>query len=494
VLFAASLDSVSLPWLDSLIASNELPNLRALTQRGTVVPVEAVRLAGLAYPSFYSGLPPADVGIYFPYQWSPERQQVRDWHELPAPPSLFQRLDRAGVRTVVLDPPECRPEVLRNGVMVSGWQFHSRILLHRWSTPTGELRNLAARFGAPERADEVFGRPTPRVLLEMLRVLRKAPERLLQAAEHYLATSADLLWVNCCALHLAGHQFFDLGLLNRDEVSASDWRQLESALLDLAKAYDHVLGRIVERLPAGSTILVFYAKGMGPTADWADLLPEMLRRILGEPPVANSAASARDLLPRGLREWIADAIPDRTALWITARLSTPQADWPRTRAFPLVSDGPGYIRFNIEGREKLGCVPRSAAPDLFAQIEEGLRTFTDFDGEPCVAEVLRPVDLLGEGTKLDWYPDQLVFWKRKSTLHGKGVRSPRYGELRRRGVGTGRSGNHFEGALAIAVEGRNRIQPIHRNLWPQDIPTTILSALGLPHGDLPGHALLAPTE
>lgn len=492
-MLVVSLDSVSLPWLESAIDANQLPNLRALTRRGTVVPVEGVKLAGIAYPSFYSGLRAADAGIYFPYQWVPERQQVRVWHELPAPPSIFQRMDGAGARVVVIDPPECRPEVLRNGVMVSGWQFHSRVLLQRWSTPATESADLAARFGPAERADEVFGTPTPRGLLHLLRALQRAPERLWQAAEHYLATRPDLLWVNCCALHVAGHQFFDLGLLNRAEVSDSDWRVLQSAIAEIAKAYDDVLGRIIQRLPPSSDILVFYAKGMGPAADWADLLPEMLRRVLGEPPVGNSAASARDLLPRGLREWIADMIPDRTALQITARLSTPKADWQRTRAFPLVSDGPGFVRFNIAGRERLGCLPAVEADALFAQVEEGLRTFTDFDGEPCVQDVLRPVDLLGDGAKLDWYPDQLVFWTGKSTLRGKGVRSPRYGELVRRGAGTGRSGNHIGDALAIAVEGRSRFCPIHRKLWPHDVPATLLSALGLPHDDLPGHALFAAT-
>lgn len=489
MVFVASLDSVSLPWLESAIESGRLPNLRALARRGTTIPVEGVRLAGLAYPSFYSGWKPADVGIYFPYQWSAEQQQVRDWHLLPAPPSILESIDAAGARVVVIDPPECRPQTLCNGVMVSGWQFHSRILLHRWSTPGRELAELAGRFGASHRADEVFGRPTVTVLLNLLRALKQAPERLWRAAEHYLTTNPDLLWVNFCALHVASHQFLDLSLLNRAEVEQQVWRELERAILDIAQAYDAVLGRILERLPPSSDILVFYAKGMGPTADWADLLPEMLRRILGGHAVGNSAASARDILPRGVREWIAGMMPDRLALRMTARLSTPKADWPRTQAFSLVSDGPGYIRFNLKGRERLGCVPASEAGALFAEIEEGLRTFTDFDGEPCVAEVLRPVDLLGEGTKLDWYPDQLVFWSRKSTLHGKGVHSSRYGEIRRRGVGTGRSGNHFGDALAIAVEGRSRFQPVNRQLGPHDIPATVLGALGLPHGHLPGHAL-----
>jgi len=40
------------------------------------------------------------------------------------------------------------------------------------------------------------------------------------------------------------------------------------------------------------------------------------------------------------------------------------------------------------------------------------------------------------------------------------------------------------------VPGAGILHPPGRKVEPYDIPATILSALGLPHDDLPGHALL----
>jgi hypothetical protein len=490
VLFVVSLDSVSLSWLTNQLNTGRLPNLAALTRQGAVLPVNGVPLAGIAYPSFYTGFPAADHGIYFPYQWSPPHQQVRPWVELPHPPSIFQTLDQAPLRAVILDPPECRPESLRNLAVISGWQFHSRVLLHRWSTPAAALPALTAEFGSSPRADEVFGAPTPQTQLNLLRALKQAPRRLLQAATFYLRDSLDLLWLNCCALHVASHQYFDNRLLDAAHLTPAERAQLDSAILDIAVAYDQALGEILAKLPAGASILVFYAKGMDATSDWADLLPEMLRRILGEPPAADRSAFVRSLFPRRLREQVASLLPDDVALRLTARICSPQAGWSRTRAFALTSDGPGFIRFNLRGRERLGIVSPDAAAALFAEIEAGLRTFEDFDGDPCVDQILTPAQLLGSGARLDAYPDMIVLWNRKGTLLGRGVRSSRFGDIPRRGVGTGRSGNHFGNALAIAIPGSSTILQPSRRLNPHDFAVTILAALGLPYHHLPGYALL----
>ncbi|MGH9720508.1 MAG: hypothetical protein ACRD8O_09870 [Bryobacteraceae bacterium] len=228
---------------------------------------------------------------------------------------------------------------------------------------------------------------------------------------------------------------------------------------------------------------------MGPVTGWTDLLPEMLRRVLGEPAFTTPVRSLRRWISRTWRERIAAGLPDSAALDLTARLCTPRADWNRTRAFVLPSDSPTFIRINLRGREKLGCVPPSDATAL-AEIEAGLRTFTDLDGERCICEVLSPQQVIGDGARIDMYPDLVVFWSGKKTLCGRGVRSPRYGEIARPAYVTGRSGNHSRGALAMVSPGACRYQAPERTLEGYDISATILSALGVPHDELPGQAVL----
>jgi predicted AlkP superfamily phosphohydrolase/phosphomutase len=176
---------------------------------------------------------------------------------------------------------------------------------------------------------------------------------------------------------------------------------------------------------------------------------------------------------------------------LAARLWSPRADWSRTRAFTLPSDAVGFIRLNLRGRERLGCVSPGEEAALCAEITAGLSSFKDFDGEPCIRKILRPQEILGEGQRLDAFPDLVVFWTQKKTLRGRGVRSSRFGEVLRRGeLGTGRSGDHTEGALVIVAPGAGSLDRPGRKVEPYDIPATILSSLGLPHEDLPGHALL----
>ena len=170
--------------------------------------MKAAELAGTAYPSLYSGWPPAQHGLYFPYQWSAKHQRVRAWRHIVHPQTIFERIDQAGMRSVVIDPPEMNPIEMRHGFIVSGWQFESRVLLHRWSTSPSAARELAERYGPAKRADEVFGQPTAPQMLALRRVLLEAPARLEQAALHFLSgnqAAPDLLWLTFVGLHVAGH-------------------------------------------------------------------------------------------------------------------------------------------------------------------------------------------------------------------------------------------------------------------------------------------------
>ncbi|MEQ1907502.1 MAG: hypothetical protein ABMA15_01680 [Vicinamibacterales bacterium] len=333
----------------------------------------------------------------------------------------------------------------------------------------------------------MFGLPDLAGLAQLRRALTGAPARLATASLDVLqGDPPDCLWINCCAMHVAGHQFYDLGLLPDGDAR----RQLETTRLDVARAYDVMLGELLEVLPAGSDIIIFYAKGMGPSNGWVDLLPAMVTAVLGGTRAADAPVSRfRQLVPRSLRSAVASLLSDDTALELTARLSTPRVDWTRTRAFVLPSDGPGFIRFNLQRRDRDGIVSEAERRELITEIREGLASFTDLDGEPCVQHVCEPEELYGSGPRLARFPDLLVFWNKKPTLLGSGVRSPRFGDFRRTGVSTGRSGNHCAGSMALLAPGRSRLNAPTR-IEPEDIPATVLSALGLPHADLPGRSLL----
>ena len=98
-------------------------------------------LPGAAYATLYTGRRLADHGLYYPLQWSAAAQATLPWNELRAAEmkrhSVFSRLAAHGSRVLVLDPSECAPHSANGGVLVSGLQMRSRILLDRMVAARG---------------------------------------------------------------------------------------------------------------------------------------------------------------------------------------------------------------------------------------------------------------------------------------------------------------------------------------------------------------------
>ncbi len=478
-----SLDSENASWLREHMANGNLPNLAALARLGASVDVTAATLAGTAYPTLYTGQRPADLGFYFPLQWEPEDQSVIPWDLLPAPDRLFERIDNAGKRIVVLDPPESQPCQLSNGFCASGIQFRARVLLQSWSSGAALPSEAVRRLGPGPRADEIFGKFTPADLRYLRSALLQAPARLATVAREFLKQDPpDCMWVTCCGLHVAGHQFFHLPLI-RDSGQRA---QLEGTRLQLARGYDQMIGSLLEMLPRGSRVFVFYAKGMGRVTDWSDLLEEMLRRVLRQKKGGQPISLLRRFLPRSIRRWGARSISDQNVLKTMARLSTPRAVWGETRAFCLPTDHLGFIRFNVAGRERHGLIKESESQELREEISAGLQTFTSLDGHPCMESVLSPQDLFGEGRNIHRFPDLIVTWKQRQGESTQGVTSVQFGNIRRSADIVGRSGNHCPGAFAILADGNRPNARLNENMQIEDIPATLMDGLDLPAGDLPG--------
>jgi predicted AlkP superfamily phosphohydrolase/phosphomutase len=226
----------------------------------------------------------------------------------------------------------------------------------------------------------------------------------------------------------------------------------------------------------------------------ADLLPEMLAAVLAGRPIDTSGSGAIWRLRAGMPPWlrgaVANAIPDRAALALTARLELRGLDWAATRAFAHPADNQGYVRVNLRGREREGVVEPEAAAGLLDEIAAGLATFADPDGAPAVASVIRPSDLY-PGAHADRLPDLVVRWSARPATRLAELRSDRFGTVRRRGSGSGRAGNHTPGdAWALAVPARATHANSARAARLVDVAATICELAGADRSDLPGEALL----
>ena len=91
-------------WIDD----GSLPSLKALCERGTLTPLRSSAdwLVGSPWPTFYTGTPPAEHGLFHYLLWDPatmtNRRPSPDW--LPLRP-FWRRLGERGRRVIAVDVP-----------------------------------------------------------------------------------------------------------------------------------------------------------------------------------------------------------------------------------------------------------------------------------------------------------------------------------------------------------------------------------------------------
>jgi predicted AlkP superfamily phosphohydrolase/phosphomutase len=482
VICVLQFDAASVAVVDRMLAAGQLPVLAGLQATGggrVDLETPAVDFAAGAFHTLYSGVEIGDHGLFYPFQFDAAEQRVRYATAFDAPPAVWELLAREGRRSLVLDPYESRPPRVWSGAHACGVGFRDRVVLPRWSRP----RRIGRIAGAGPHATEIFGRPTAGELLRLRRKLLDAPGRLARAAERLLAAERfDLAWVTFPAAHLAGHQYWDLSQL----AAGPNERErilLEGALADVYAAVDAAMGRIIAALPEGADVIVTSAVGMDVNTSRADLLPGMLAAVLAGRPLPDGASGAiwrlRAGVPPRARRAVAAALPDRVALELTSRLELRGIDFATTPAFAHPADNQGYVRLNLAGRERDGIVGEAEARAVTDSIREGLASFRDPDGSPAVASVVRVAELY-PGERSERLPDLVVRWSERPATAIDRVVSDDFGEVRRSGAGSGRSGNHTAGdAWAVLAPGEGHRTAARSAARLADVAATIATRLEL---------------
>jgi len=496
-------DGVSLPHFQSFVDQGLLPTFAALRERGQWLPLEtpASSWEGSIYFSLYSGRNVTEHGLYFPFIWSAAEQRVRSQDNYPAPEPLWDRVGRAGRRSLVIDPYEGRRAKAVQGKAVCGWQFRHKVTLRRWSIPRGLDRQLQRRFGRPALVEEVYGRPSASYLCKMRNRLVEAPRRAAEISGALLAEeSFDLVWITLSSSHIAGHWFLEPSRLPQDKFDAGTNAKLNDALRDAYVAVDQTLSDILAALPPQADIIVLSASGMGPSASRTHLLPGMLKAVLSgknlDKKVTHAAGNSlwrlRAAVPPDLRALVARVLPDQLTMDLTARLEMRGVDWSTTKAFMVPSGDCGYIRLNLRGRERDGIVDAKDADALLEQIASGLRTFYDPDGAPAIAKVELAAESLGYRDQSHRFPDLIVHWSERLPPQAAGVQSRQFGEVPSSGWGSGRTGEHRDGAWALIIPGSSRIRTATKPPHILDIGPTVCAVLGVDSDGLMGEPLLQP--
>lgn len=475
-------DCVSPEVFGRLLEEGRLPALAQLHERGRRHPLTpAATSVDTGHFSLYSGLPLQDHGLHYLFQWDASEQRVRYVHDLALPAGFWEPF---GSSALVIDAYESWAPRSRDVYFARGLQFRERLVLPSFAQPADEWRRLARRHGRAPRIDDLYGRPSLARLENLHKGLVAGPARAAAAVTDLLGRRAfDLVFVGFGSAHLGGHHFSDLSQLSERERPLARAAGLETALEEIYLAVDAAVEAIVAALPATADLLVVSPTGMGANTSRGDLLPAMLQRVLGGDAGAAAGASIwrlRGAVPTSWRAAAVRGLPDEVVRHLTAGIYLRGVDWSRTRAFALPGDYRGFVRVNLQGRERDGIVREEEADALLEEIADGLASFCDPDGSPAIAAVERIESLVPDGRERHRLPDLVVRWSDRPATALAAVRSARFGDVPRLGVGTGRPGNHTNGGWILAVPGAARGRDPTRPAELVDVATTAASLLGRP--------------
>ena len=453
------LDAASLGFIQASLPS--LPNLRRAIESGILRRLRS-RTSELfpaaVWPTLYTGQPPGAHGVFYHLQWDPgsmRLRQINDW--LYCEP-FWCELERRGRRVVVLDTPMSWPSRLSRGLEVTDWGTHDRMT--RFSASSAELAaDVRRRFGEYPLGPEIPVRKSWRQLARMRDLTVAAARRRGELARWMLGLRDwDFAAVVFGETHRAGHLFWP-------SPQAEGIRHPAGAMLSIYQAVDDAVGRLLDGLRLeDTTLIICAAHGMNENVSQEHFTRPIMDRVNrrfpeivgtaqhdGGPRPRSVMRALRQRLPARLQHAVADVVPAAIRDFVVDRAVTAGHDWARTPALAVLSPVVGYIRFNLRGREKLGCLEPDS--EMFDRYFKWMReSFEGFrvarTGEPLVQDIILTRDVF-PGPRQGFLPDVVVSWTGVPSV-GE-IHSPTHGAIGSP-LSTGRPGNHHPDGFSIVVE------------------------------------------
>ncbi|MEN8131039.1 MAG: alkaline phosphatase family protein [Pseudomonadota bacterium] len=431
-LIVLGIDAASAVLLRRWTTEGKLPAFQRLMQQGTSGWVSGVKgfYIGSTWPSFYTGLNPANHGFYRIEQI--ESASYRFFRPLESSNGIggipfWKQASDAGRRVVVLDVPLSQLDPDLNGMQLVEWGGHDSVFGFR-ASPAALVDEIQSGVGAYPLPSTCDGRRKNAGDFEQFVAgLEAAVDKKLELTLKLLERETWNLFVQVFTeAHCAGHQCWHI----HDATHPSHDPHVRAVVGDplerVYRAIDRAVGAIAERA-GNSRILVVSAHGMGAFRGADFLLPEILYRlgVTARPSnrtpqgrtaahrVAGTLRTTWRKLPRVARESLR---PLRTRLvagfpGISLGSRLP-ADVTRSQCFPVPNGSAvSGIRLNLAGREPHGVLQPGRESDAFCeQLAQDLSEIIDErTGKPLVANVER-TDALYRGKRQDALPDLLVEW------------------------------------------------------------------------------------
>lgn len=411
--------------------------------------------AGGCWPTFYYGLSPARHGQYDGTRYF-DSQQYRDTRypaDMLHPSPIWTVLSEAGKRVALIDAPYRYLSKNINGIDIHDWGPHgptSKNSFAEFKTNPPELAyEIEKRFGLDPLKGVMCDKVRPRTLNEQRQfrddMIERAKRKGLMS-EYFIATQDwDFVLTVFTELHCSGHHAWHIHDPSHPAHDPAILKKLGDPLLDVYKAVDQSVGRILEAAGPDTPAVVYCSHGIGPRFSGTKLLDKILARLDGinapevSSPLTRAMRATWRSLPKGLQIKLK---PAQAKLYKNIYHDNFQGNRADRRFFEVITnDRTAGIRINLVGREPNGKVtPGAEYDEVCREISEKLLRIINPDtGLPLVKEIHRTSDIY-QGERSNQLPDLLVTWNRVGRELVR-ISSPEIGEMRHENLNF-RTGDH----------------------------------------------------
>jgi len=410
------LDGATLDIIRPLIKKGELPNLRALMEKGasgtlasTIQPITPQ-----AWSTFMTGCNAAKHGIFDFIERVPASHDVRFVNgSFKRVKSLWGILSERGLKVGVVNVPFTYPPEEVNGVMISG--FDAPGLDSGFVYPPGLYAELVDKVGPYElRGTFPIGKKKADYKVEDI---DRVVDNRTAVSKYIMATRPwDVFMVVYGSTDHVQHIFWRQMMDKARGEKSEDVERFGGIIAHTYKKVDEAVGELVASSPEGTVVVIMSDHGGGELKKVVNLnnwlcgegllayRKQQIRKTLFE----GGKTFTKKCLSKGSRDWIKSRFPgvrDRAeSLAYFAGI-----DWAGTRAYSWGMYG--NISVSLKGRDYDGRVSPEDYEKVRGEIGERLMRLKDPDTGVLLVEKVWKREELYAGPLLEAAPDIIVGWR-----------------------------------------------------------------------------------
>jgi predicted AlkP superfamily phosphohydrolase/phosphomutase len=420
------------PWM----AEGRMPNLAKLLDVGVSGKLESVLppITPPAWTSFTTGKNPGKHGIFNFLETEPHGYAMSYANASSRrSPTVWKLLNAAGFSVGTMNIPFTYPPEPLNGFQISGLDTPSenspfihppslrQELFNHLGKITHDIRYLGFMSTDERRAQ---------VLAEMEKLDHQWTEAALYLLENHPQDVMMFVFMSIDTVQHYFWQYMDSSHFLHDPKAKP---RFGNAVRQVYERLDAAAGRMIEKLPANTTVFVVSDHGGGPVSDRTIFLNRYLAQIgllhyreKGNSGVHSVATKIlrggfsllRTSLPPHQKSFLARVFPTLRKKAELAYTSFANIDWSRTKAYcSEVLASPPSIHINLKGEKPAGTVESAEYEALIDFIIEKLGELKDpRTGVPVIARMYRRNEVFhgpfsGETADvvLDWWSEDSLF-------------------------------------------------------------------------------------